>query len=309
MRQKNKNNHKLRICIVGPGVVGQAQGKVFVKHGFETAFLGGNQEKTEKLRSEGYTAYERGKFFNGSYDFDVSILTVPTPTVHGKINLEPIESASADLGKRIAHQKKYHLVVVKSTVPPGTTEDLVIKAVEKFSGKKAGRDFGVCMNPEYLREETAFEDALKPWFILIGEYDKRSGDMLSDLYTEFNCPILRCSLKEAEMQKYIHNLFNAVKITFFNQVREIAKQTNVDADKIFTVTALSAEGMWNPKYGTRDRGPFDGSCLPKDTQAFYEWVKANGLDFSLLGEVITINNGLLRKLGLRDQAVEIGSNL
>src|SRR3990167_10882135 len=93
---------KPKICIVGPCVVGQATGKVLVLHGFDTIFLGGSDDKTKKLRSEGYTAYERDKFFDGSYDFDVTFLTVPTPTLNGRIDLSAIESASVALGQRLA---------------------------------------------------------------------------------------------------------------------------------------------------------------------------------------------------------------
>ncbi len=307
----SKSTCNPKICIVGPGVVGQAQGKAFAKFGFQTEFLGGNQEKTSKLKDEGFKAHSRDAFFNGDYDFDISFLTVPTPTLNGVINLDPIKSAVSDLGKRLAARKnhKYHLVVVKSTVPPGTTEDVVIKELEDASGLKAGEDFGVCMNPEYLREATALEDAVKPWIILIGELDEKSGDLLSSVYEKFGVKIVRGTLKEAEMQKYVHNLFNAVKISFFNEMREIADQIGADASKIFEVTAQSSEGMWNAKYGTKNHGPFMGSCLPKDTQAFYKWAEAKGLDVSLLEEAINVNNSLLQKNGDLKQNIEIGTNL
>ncbi|OGK18384.1 hypothetical protein A3G67_03790 [Candidatus Roizmanbacteria bacterium RIFCSPLOWO2_12_FULL_40_12] len=302
---------KPTICIVGPGVVGQAQGKAFATLGYEVEFLGGNPEKTSKLQSEGFKAHTRDSFFDGTYNFDVSFLTVPTPTTDGIINLAPLTSASQDLGKRLATRKDqtYHLVVVKSTVPPGTTEDLVIKEIEATSGLKAGVDFGVCMNPEYLREISAFEDAIKPWIILIGELDIKSGDILATIYSKFKSPIVRCSLKEAEMQKYVHNLFNAVKISFYNEMRQVAQNIGADASKIFEVTAKSAEGMWNPKYGTKDHGPFTGSCLPKDTQAFHKWAESKGLATPLLGEAISVNNELLKKNGFHNQTAEIGSNL
>ena len=284
---------KAKICIIGPGVVGQATGKVFAKLGFKTAFLGGNGEKTEKLCKEGYTAYTRKDLFDGSYDFDISMLTVPTPTTNGSINLDAIISASIDLGKRLKLNKKnYHSVVVKSTVPPGTTENIVARMVEKYSGRKLGRDFGLCMNPEYLREKSAYEDALKPWVILIGQYDKRSGDELEIVYKKFNCPIVRYSIQEAEFQKYVHNLFNAVKITFFNEMREIGKKAKLGTKKIFETTAFSAEGMWNPKYGIRDLGPFSGNCLPKDTRAFLKWATHNGVEALLLKTIIKINETL-----------------
>ena len=156
------------------------------------------------------------------------------------------------------------------------------------------------MNPEYLREVSAYEDILNPWMTLIGEYDKKSGDMLESVYKgRFSAPLFRCKLKEAEMQKYVHNLFNAAKITYFNEMRQIAKRIGADADKVFKYTALSCEGMWNPNYGIKNRGPFDGSCLPKDTQAFLHWAQARGFDTSLLKTVINVNNKIIQGLEAR----------
>jgi UDPglucose 6-dehydrogenase len=198
---------KPKICIVGPGVVGQATGKVLLEKGYEVGFLGGREERGQKLRKEGYTWHSSTDLMEGDYDYDITFLTVPTPTHDGKLNFEAMMAASSDLGKRLKKTKKYHLVVVKSTVPPGTTEDIVIKNVEKFSGKKVGKDFGACMNPEYLREYAAYEDSLNPWLIIIGEYDKKSGKMLENVYKVFDCPMYRVPLKEAEMQKYVHNLY------------------------------------------------------------------------------------------------------
>ncbi|MDO8452288.1 MAG: hypothetical protein Q7S79_00900 [bacterium] len=292
---------KLSVCIVGPGVVGQATGKVLAEKGITVGFLGIIQEQIENLRSEGYNAFTKEEILNGSYNFDITMFTVPTLTVNGVIDLSILERASADLGKRLKHFKKYHLVVVKSTVLPGTTENLVVPTIEKYSGKKLGKDFGVCMNPEYLRQETAYEDTLTPWMILIGEYDKKSGDLLELIYKgKFNCPLYRCQIKEAEMQKYVHNIFNAAKITYFNEMRQVANNLGINADKIFKYTGISCEGMWNPNYGIKDKGPFDGSCLPKDTQAFLHWAQSNGFDASLLQTVIDVNNKLANRLGIHE---------
>lgn len=309
MKAINGGIQKPSICIIGPGIVGQATGKVFAKHGFNTVFLGGNLEKSEKLRKEGYVAYNREDLFDGDYDFDISMLTVPTPTFNGTINLDPITSASIDLGKRLKFSKKdYHLIVVKSTVPPGTTENIVIKMVEKYSGRKLGKDLGLCMNPEYLREKTAYEDTLHPWIILIGEHDELSGNMLGEIYKKFECPVFRCTIKEAEFQKYVHNLFNSAKITFFNEMREIGRKIQLDTEKVFGVTTLSAEGMWNPKYGTRNFGPFSGSCLPKDTQALLGWLHQNGHNAHLLKAIVKVNNVLIQKNGFTKEKI-IGSQL
>lgn len=286
---------KPKIAIVGPGVVGQATGKSFLKLGFNVSFIGVDKSNIETLRKQKYQAFFPHEFQNGSYKFDATFLTVPTPTINGRIDLSAIKTAAENLGKNLHSLDKYHLVVVKSTVLPGVSEHLVIPAVEKYSGKKAGVDFGVCMNPEYLRAKTADQDALEPWVIVIGEYDRRSGDTLSFLYRGFDSPVCRLSLSEAEIQKYIHNLFNAVKITFFNEMREIGKQIGADTEKIFKLVALSAEGIWNHRYGLSDQGPFSGVCLPKDTQAFLQWVEVQGWKADVLKAAIKVNDRIIDK--------------
>lgn len=304
----NKTISKPRICVVGPGVVGLATGKAFLAKGFDVSFLGRTPEKVENLRKQGYSAYTKDDLINGNYDFDITMFTVPTPTVDGKVDLSAINAASTDLGKRLKFIKKYHLAVVKSTVPPGTSEKIVIRNLEKHSGKKAGVDFGVCMNPEYLREETAYEDSINMWLILIGQYDERSGDLLEQVYKYFKTPMHRTSLREAEMQKYVHNLYNAAKISFFNEMRQVAAHLGADADKIFKLTAISAEGIWNPNYGIKNKGPFSGSCLPKDTQAFFDWAKKQKVNMQLLKSVIDVNNEYREKLGIAKQT-KIGASL
>ncbi len=286
---------KPRIAVVGPGVVGKATLRAFRDKGLETAFVARTQESADKLRTEGFSAYSRTDLMDGDYDYDITIFTLPTPTNNKKINLDAMELAAIDLGKRLKKTKDYHIVVVKSTCPPGTTEDLVVKTIEEYSGKKVGEDFGACMNPEYLREVSAYEDTVKPWVIVIGEHDKKSGDLLASAYKNFDAPLYRCSIKEAEMQKYVHNLYNAVKITFFNEMREIANNIDADADKIFEYTLQSCEGIWNPKYGTKDRGAFSGACLPKDTKAFLYFAKGKGLNADLLKAVIDVNEKIKQK--------------
>lgn len=298
---------KPKVCIIGPGIVGKATGIVLAEHGFKVGFIGRNAEKIKKLSEAGFYAYTFESFPNHSFEFDISLITIATPTVDGKINLKPLISGVTHLAKWLKYRKEYHTVVVKSTVPPGTTEEIVKPIIEKYSGKKVGRDIGLCMNPEYLRADTAVKDSRYPWTILIGEHDKKSGKALDILYKKFKCPIYHCSLKEAEMQKYVHNLYNAVKITFFNEMREVGKNIDVDTEKIFKITAESCEGIWNPKYGIRDFGPFDGFCLPKDTKAFYEWASKKGLDVSLLKTTIDVNNKLMEKVktGKQYNALEL----
>lgn len=280
---------KPKICMIGSGFVGQATGKGFVSKGFSVTFLDINRSKVQKLINEGYKAYHPDDLLNGSFDFDITFLSVPTPTEDKKINLTMMEEAAKYLGKRLYALNKYHLVVVKSTVLPGTTENLVIKTVEKYSGKNVGKDFGACMNPEYLRERYADEDFINSWVVVIGEYDHRSGNLLEEIYEDFDCPKYRVSLQEAEVQKYIHNLFNAAKITFFNEMRQVCSEVGLDPEMVFPLVAESSEGIWNPFYGLKDKGPFNGNCLPKDTQAFLTWVQDQGFSANLLKAIIEVN--------------------
>ena len=277
-----------QIAVIGSGFVGQATGRGFRRHGNKVLFYDTDPEKVKALKEEGLDA-ELVKSDN-IIDADVIMICVPTPTVNGEITLSAIESAAKWIGQSIRQSSKYQLVVVRSTVLPGTTENLVLKLVEDNSGKKVGKDFGLVMQPEYLRQVTANEDFERPWFILIGQYDEKSGETLEKLYIPFSPPhIERCTIREAETQKYVHNLFNAVKIAFFNEMRTVCQAEKLDADKIFLAVAESCEGIWNPLYGLRDKGPFDGACLPKDTQAFSAWSLKNRHKVIILDSVIEQN--------------------
>ncbi len=284
----------ISVSVVGSGVVGQATGRGFLSHGVDVTFIDINSDKIERLRSEGLKALTASEVQDTPLTSDITVFTVPTPTERGKINLEYLYAAARDFGRRLKMTDSYHVAVVRSTVVPGTTESL-IEIIETESGKKVGEDFGLGMNPEYLREKTAVEDFHNPWLIVIGEYDKKSGEMMARMYQEFDCPIQHVSIKEAETQKYIHNLYNAVKITFFNEFRQICKKMNVEADAIFPLVAKSCEGMWNAEYGIKDFGPFDGMCLPKDTQAFLDWARSQGWDMPLLATSINVNNELAKQ--------------
>lgn len=279
-----------KIAIIGSGIVGQATGKGFIAKGHNVIFCDINPETLAKLENQGYKVCPPN-LLKQEKDVKAYFLPVSTPTIDGKLKLDFLESAVANLGAgALKKNNDYCVVVVRSTVPPNTVEGLLIPLLEKYSGKKAGKDFGVCMNPEYLREDSNEEDFKNPWIIIIGELDTTSGEMLDEIYGPHDCPIAHISIKEAEAQKYIHNLFNACKISFFNEMRMICETVNVDADKVFDLVAKSAEASWNPKYGIRNFGPFGGSCLPKDTAAFLAWAKGElGKTLPLLSAVIRRN--------------------
>lgn len=279
-----------KLAVIGSGTVGQATGKGFIAKGHEVVFCDINPEVLFKLEKEGYTICPPNSLEQET-DVEAFFLAISTPTVDGRIHLNFLKSAVANLGGNVLKKRdKYCIIVVRSTVPPNTTRGLLIPLLEKYSGKKAGEHFGACMNPEYLREKSNEEDFKNPWLITIGELDTRSGEVLERIYGSQNCPVIHLPLELAEMQKYVHNLLNACKISFFNEARRVCERSGINADQVFKVVAKSAEASWNPDYGIRDFGPFGGSCLPKDTTAFLAWVKDElGENLPLLKAVIKVN--------------------
>ncbi|KKU54904.1 MAG: Nucleotide sugar dehydrogenase [Candidatus Moranbacteria bacterium GW2011_GWE2_47_10] len=299
-----------KIMIIGSGFVGQATGKSFAKLGHGVTFCDTDSEKLNDLKKEGFEISSPENI--GRAQADIFFLTVSTPTVNKKIKMDFILAAVKNLAqKALRVAKNRPLVVVKSTVPPGTTENVIAPLLEKYSGKKSGKDFFAAMNPEYLRERVALEDFENPRLVLIGANEERARKILSDLYAPYEdkCPIAFLSPTGAEMQKYTHNLWNAAKISYFNEMRAVAKKMELDADKIFELTMKSAEASWNSAYGTKDFGPFGGSCLPKDTSAFLKWSKEQlDMDLPLLRSVISVNDALVEKITTekeREKIVEI----
>jgi len=230
---------------------------------------------------------------------------VPTPTKEdGEIDLSYVENASESIGNVLAEKQNYHLVVVKSTVIPGTTESVVIPALERSSGKKCGEDFGVCMNPEFLTEiehtwtqnSTFKKDFFTEDRIVIGEYDKKSGDILEELYKPLRIPIFRTDLKTAEMIKYASNCMLATKISFWNEIFLICKEIGVDSKIVADIVGLDPR---IGKYGTIHGKAFGGKCLPKDLKAFISFA-SKFRDVKLLRAVDEINEEMREKYGVRE---------
>jgi UDPglucose 6-dehydrogenase len=289
----------IKVGIVGSGTVGKATGQALIRKGHYVHFMDIQNQIVSSLQATGYNA----SLPENAPPTDITFLCVPTPTVDDKADYTFLNSACIDLGKRMRRDEN-QLVVIKSTVLPGTTETLVIPCLEEASGLKAGKDFGICVCPEYLREKSAISDAMNPRVIVIGEHDLRSGQILAEFLSSFSCQIIRMPIRYAEMQKLVHNIFNAVKISFFNEVREIAEVEGIECDLVFEAVALSSEGMWNPRYGVRDFGAFGGSCLPKDCDSFLHWSKERLHNVHILSAVLEQNNRI-RKRGKEKGSISI----
>ncbi len=281
------------VVTVGAGTVGHAEGTALREHGHQVAFGDIDEDVLSRRRGEGLRTVSMSEL--DLVGIDVVLVAVPTPNSVGEIDLRHLEAAVATIGEALGRASlsepgRYRVVVLRSTVPPGTTEEVVIPLLEANAGLLAGPDFGVCVSPEYLRQRMAVNDSVDPRIVVIGQLDERSGDVAERLNAGFGCPVFRVPIPEAEFQKYVHNICNASKIALFNELRAVASSIGVDAERVFEQVALSAESLWNPTYGTRDLGPYGGACLPKDVEAFLTWGDRRGLALPIVSAVERSND-------------------
>ena len=281
------------VVTVGAGIVGHAEGTALRAQGHEVAFGDIDEDVLVQRRAEGLRTVSMSEL--DLVGVDVILVAVPTPNSAGETDLRHVEAAVATIGEGLGRASlsepgRYRVVILRSTVPPGTTEQVVIPLLEANAGLLAGPDFGVCVSPEYLRQRMAVSDSVDPRIVVIGQLDERSGDVVERLNAGFGCPVFRVPIREAEFQKYVHNICNASKIALFNELRGVASSIGVDAERVFEQVALSAESLWNPAYGTRDLGPYGGACLPKDVEAFLTWSDRKGLELPIVSAVERSND-------------------
>lgn len=283
-----------RMLIVGSGIVGSATGKGFARKGHQVTFVDINPQAIARLRGEGFNAVTYADVdWN---QVDIVMIAVSTPSVGDKIVLDYIESACQDIGKGVGKSNNRMTVVVRSTVPPTTTEKRLTPILEAASGKKAGVDFGVAMNPEFLRQVSHEQDFFRPWITVLGSSDRTTAEILDEIYMPFGALTVRCTPTEAEMIKYVNNCYNAVKISYFNEIHQICQQLGIDSNLIGATVARSAESMWNPLYGTRGGVPYGGACLPKDTVAFMQFAREHGFEHLMLEATIATNEHLEERI-------------
>jgi UDPglucose 6-dehydrogenase len=294
----------MNISIVGAGYVGLVTGAGFAEKGHSVVCVDLDKEKVRLINSKKAPIYEEGldeilsvvvgRNLKATIDLKEAVLSsqvtficVGTPSDDGgKVDLSYVRKVSEEFGKVLAVKKTYHVVVVKSTVIPGSTEDVVIPLIEKNSGKKAGKDFGVAMNPEFLREGVAIQDFMNPDRIVIGSIDQKSGDVLESIYFKFKAPVLRTNLKTAEMIKYTANSFLATKISFINEVGNMCKEMGIDVYDV--AKGVGMDRRISPHFLNAGPG-FGGSCFPKDVSALLYKAKTLGVKAILLEGVLEVN--------------------
>lgn len=310
----------MRVSIIGTGYVGTVSAACFAELGFQVVCVDVVPEKIDMINSGRAPIYEEGleelllkhagRTLRATMDYhdaicstDITFICVGTPSDEtGNIDLSIVRAASKSIGEALADKQDYHVVVVKSTVVPETTEKLVLPILEKYSGKEAGKNFGVAMNPEFLREGKAVHDFMHPDKIVVGAIDKRSGDAVAELYRDLKCEVMRTNPRTAEMIKYVNNAFLATKISFSNEVGNICKLLGVDTYEV--MEAVGRDFRISPYFLNSGAG-FGGSCFPKDVQALIHKAREIGYKPVLLESVLGINEQQpLRMLALLRERLE-----
>ncbi len=309
----------MKVSIIGTGYVGLVSGACLAECGHEVVCVDVDPAKVASINAAKAPIHEAGlpellqrnvgtrltattDLEQAVRNSELTLIAVGTPAVDGRIGLQYIERAAAEIGAALKSKTSYHVVVVKSTVVPGTTDSVVRRELERASGKQAGADFGLGMNPEFLTEGTAVADFMRPDRIVLGGIDPRTQDCLADLYAPFDSAALRVRTNNgtAEMIKYASNCLLATMISFANEIGRLCSAVgNVDiADVMRGVHASAYLTSRHP--GTApvtaamasflEAGcGFGGSCLPKDVTALIAQGRDYGLDMSLLSAVLQIN--------------------
>jgi GDP-mannose 6-dehydrogenase len=220
---------------------------------------------------------------------ELSFVCVGTPSQpNGNLDLKFIRRICEQIGQVLKTKTARHTVVIRSTILPGTMHKIVIPTLEELSGKKAGVDFGVCNNPEFLREGSAVKDFRSPPKTVIGEMDRASGDTLAALYEKLDAPLIRTDLETAEMVKYVDNSWHALKIGFANEIGNLSKSLGVDAHEVMKIFCQDRKLNISPAY-LLPGFAFGGSCLPKDLRALAYQAKTNDLQLPILSSILPSN--------------------
>lgn len=308
----------MKVSIIGTGYVGLVTGVCLAHKGHHVTCVDSDVDKVAKINQGLSPIYEKGlqsllkehvhvnlsattDLNKAVLETELSLIAVGTPFNGDEIDLSFIKEAAAQIGKALQRKPDYHCVAVKSTVVPGTTGEVVIPTIESYSKKKAGVDFGVGMNPEFLREGEAVEDFLHPDRIVLGGLDERTQDMLTAMYAVFpGVPLLRTNNKTAEMIKYTSNCLLGTMISFSNEIGNLcAELGEIDAMEVMKgvhldkrLTPILSDGARIVPSFTTYLQPgcgFGGSCFPKDIKALIAHGKKAGSPMRLLSAVMQIN--------------------
>lgn len=297
----------MKIAIFGMGYVGCVSAVCFSNEGHEVVGVDTNKNKVELINKgvspiveeiipEKLKEVVELRKLKADTDADrainetdVAFVCVGTPSKeNGDLELNYIENVSKDIGESIKNKNKYYTVIFRSTVLPGTTETIAIPILEKYSGKKVGKDFGVCFCPEFLREGTSYKDFYNPPKTVIGSNDTKSTIAIKELFEFADAPVIETSYKVAEMVKYSDNAFHALKISFANEIGMLSKKFNIDSWQVMDIFCQDNKLNISKAY-LKPGFAFGGSCLPKDLRALNHKAKIEDLELPLLRSILQSN--------------------
>jgi len=299
----------MKISIFGIGYVGCVSAACFARAGHEVIGVDVNPTKVEIINSGASPIVEPGigdlirdvvkegklsattDTAQAVKSTDISLVCVGTPSKpNGSLDLGHVGRVCEQIGAALADKSERHTVVIRSTMLPGSIESVAQPAIESTSGKRAGKDFGLCVNPEFLREGTSLKDFYAPAFTLIGTDDEETAKIISSLYSGIDAPVFTTSMKTAEMVKYVCNCFHALKVSFANEIGNICKALELDSHEVMNV--FCADTKLNlSSYYLKPAFAFGGSCLPKDLRAVTYKAKELDVEVPLL-TAISITNRL-----------------
>lgn len=296
----------MKICVFGLGYVGAVSAACLAMDGHEVVGIDPERAKVDLINAGKTPIIEKGigeiikdqvaagrllatSDVAAIAGADLLFVCVGTPSLpNGSIDLKYVRRVCEQIGEALRGHDHAPSVVVRSTMLPGTMRQVVIPTLEASSGKQAGADFGVCINPEFLREGTSVFDYFNPPKTIIGELGKSSGDLLASLYVKMRAPLIRTDIETAEMVKYVDNAWHALKVGFANEIGNICKGVGVDAHRVMEIFCQDTKLNISPYY-LKPGFAFGGSCLPKDLRALLYKAKTLDLSPPILGAILPSN--------------------
>jgi GDP-mannose 6-dehydrogenase len=296
-----------RVSVFGLGYVGAVSVAALAEHGHEVIGVDANPSKVEMVNAGQSPVIETGleetlgrgvaasriqatQSAEEAVDAtEISMVCVGTPShPNGSLDLTQVEKVCHEIGLALERRSEPHVVVVRSTMLPGSTEELVIPTLEDASGRPADGRLSVCFNPEFLREGSSLEDFYNPPFTLIGANDDRAASPVADLYSMVAAPLFSIPIREAEMVKYACNAFHALKVTFANEIGNICAEQAIDSHRVFEVFCQDRKLNISPAY-LRPGFAFGGSCLPKDLRALVYQARRFDVEVPVLEAIMRSN--------------------
>jgi GDP-mannose 6-dehydrogenase len=302
-----------QLSVFGLGYVGSVSAACFARSGWTVAGVDVHEAKVDLILAGKPPVIEKdlGEIIKAEVDSgrlrattdareavlatDISMVCVGTPSrANGSLDTGHLANVCEAIGAALRDKTSYHVVVIRSTIVPGTMRNLVLPTLERVSGKRAGVDFGLANNPEFLRESTAVDDFYKPPKTVIGGVDERSRDAVAALYEGIDAPLILTMIEIAEMVKYADNAWHAIKVAFGNEIGNLCKPLAIDSHAVMDIFCQDRKLNLSPYY-LKPGFAFGGSCLPKDLRALVHVGRSLDLSLPLLESVLPSNRSQVER--------------